>query len=294
MTTLMLDLAEELRRLTAVYDARLQPVDREYHRDRKGRFASNPGGGFDGALTTHAALDSAPVRLVRPPNGHHGDYTGADITGPEGMGSALALAEMEGVEHETTNSYLRNVGKPPPSRPSGYTPTPEDEQRRKELHAEIEERVAEVDKSMTVSKLPEAVVVYRGVKDGSRMFTQEAWYGKYLGSPDSSFEEQDALWDLWEAGERPDLTGVTWEEKAFGHTTVNGDRLAGYARKIAGLEPVAMKILVPAGTGAVQMSEFDFEAELMLERGLHFRVVADHGTDEGGVRRLDVEVIPRG
>ena len=102
-----------------------------------------------------------------------------------------------------------------------------DEQRRKELEAEIEARVAEVDKSMAVSKLPESVVVYRGVKDGSRMFSQDVWFGKYLGGPDDDFDEQDRLWALWEAGERPDLTGVTWEEKAFAHTTVNGDRLAG-------------------------------------------------------------------
>lgn len=272
----------------------VQVDDREYVRDRRGRFAKNPGGGFASALTKHAALDSAPVRLIRPRNGHHGDYTGADITGPDGHGSALALAEMEGVEHETTNSYLRNVGKPPPPRANGYVPTAEDEERHRKSVAEIEARVADLDQTMSVSKLPEPVVVHRGVKDGSRMFAQDVWFGKYLGTPESSFEEQDALWDLWEAGERPDLTGVTWEEKAFAHTTVDSGRLAGYARKIAGLEPVAMKIYVPAGTGAVQMSEFDFEAELMLERGLHYRVIADHGTDAGGVRQLDVEVIPRG
>jgi hypothetical protein len=100
--------------------------------------------------------------------------------------------------------------------------------------------------------------------------------------------------ELWEAGERPDLTGITWEEKAYSHTTVDGERLAGYARKIPGQAPVAMTITVPAGTGAVQMSEIDFEAELMLERGLRYRVTADHGVDDGGVRRLDVEVLPHG
>lgn len=267
--------------------------DREYVRDRRGRFSTNPGGGFDNALTGQDALDSAPVRLVRPRGGHHGDYTGADITGPEGHGTALALAEMEGVEHDSTNGYLRSVGKPTPKRFDGYVPTPEDEERRRQHEAEIEARVADLDKTMAVSRLPEPVVVYRGVKDGSRMFPQDVWFGKYLGGPDDSIEQQDAMWELWEAGERPDLTGVTWEEKAFAHTTVNGDRLAGYARKIVGLEPVAMTIIVPAGTGAVQMSELDFEAELMLERGLQFRVVADNGVDESGVRRLDVEVLPR-
>lgn len=267
-------------------------VARTYTRDDDGKFAKTPGGGGDisESLSGQDALESAPVRLIRPPGGHGGDYTGADITGPPGHGSALALAEMEGVEHEVTNNYLRSVGKPPP--PGWRPPTPEMEEARRRLEEKITARVADLDQTMSVSPLPEPVIVHRGVKDGSVMFG-DAWYGKYL-DPNDSFEKQDQMWELWEAGERPDLTGVTWEEKAYSHTTVDGGRLAGYARKIIDQEPVAMTITVPAGTGAVQMSEIDYEAELMLERGLHFRVTADHGVDEGGVRRLDVEVIPHG
>jgi hypothetical protein len=249
-------------------------------RDRRGRFSRNPGGGIAGALAGQAALDSAPVRLTRPPGGHGGDYTGADITGPEGHGSALALAEMVGVEHEVTNSYLR--------RGSNYDGARSD---MSELAKANDERIAEVDKSMAVSRLPEPVVVYRGVKDGSQMFPENIWYGSALDG--DTLAEQDANWERWEAGYRPDLTGVTWEEKAYAHTTVIGERLSGYARRLGGMEPVAMTIIVPAGTGAVHMSTMEHEAELMLERGLSFRVVADNGVDAGGVRRLDVEVLPR-
>jgi hypothetical protein len=311
MTATMLELADELRTLATQSLARIPAWvlddwdESTVHRDGKGRFAEHPGvdapdlgigtpggetSGSASPKTGQAALDSAPVRLTRPPGGHGGDYTGADITGPPGRGSAQALAEMEGVEHETTNSYLRNVGKPPP--PSSYTPTPEDEQRQKDHAAKVEARIAEVDKSMSVSPLADPVVVYRGVKDGSVMFG-DTWYGKYA-DPADSFDKQDQMWELWQAGERPDLTGVTWEEKAYSHTTVNSERLSGYAQKLPEQEPVAMTIVVPAGTGAVQMSEIDHEAELMLERGLKYRVVADHGIDGGGVRRLDVEVIPHG
>lgn len=241
-------------------------------------------------LTGERALESAPVRLIRPPRGHGGNYEGAGITGPPGHGSALALAEMEGVEHEVTNNHLRNAGKPPP--PGQQEPSADTQERLRRLDAKTEARIADLDQTMAVSKLPEPVIVYRGVKDGSVMFG-DTWYGKYA-DPSDSFEKQDQMWELWQAGERPDLTGVTWEEKAYSHTTVDGARLAGYARKVADLEPVAMTITVPAGTGAVQMSEIDHEAELMLERGLTFRVTADHGVDSGGVRRLDVEVTNRG
>jgi ADP-ribosyltransferase exoenzyme len=277
---------------SATEDFRFDP---DQPRRSDGRWGSGgaPGLTTTEPLTGEKALTSAPVRLTRPPGGHGGNYDGADITGPPGHGSALALAEMEGVEHEQTNNYLRNVGKPPPP---GWRPpsSPEGEERARRREREIMARVTDLDQTMSVSPLPEPVVVYRGVKDGSVMFGN-AWYGKYLGEPGDSMEQQDAMWELWEAGERPDLTGVTWEEKAYSHTTVNGGRLAGYAKKImSSMEPVAMTITVPAGTHAVQMSEIDHEAELMLERGLRYRVVADHGVDDGGVRRLDVEVIPRG
>lgn len=266
--------------------------DPDQPRSPDGRWGSGGGTALPSTkpLAGERALTSAPVRLIRPPGGHGGNYDGADIEGPSGHGSALALAEMEGVEHEVTNNYLRNVGKPPPT--SHHSPSSEDIERSRRLADRITARVADVDQTMSVSPLPQPVTVYRGVKDGPVTFG-DAWYGKYL-DPNDSFEKQDEMWALWEAGERPDLTGVTWEEKAYSHTTVDGGRLAGYARKIPGQEPVAMTITVPAGTGAVQMSEIDHEAELMLERGLHYRVVADHGVDDGGIRRLDVEVIPRG
>ena len=264
--------------------------DPDQPRDAEGRWGSGVGSAITKPLTGQAALESAPVRLIRPPGGHGGNYDGADITGPPGHGSALALAEMEGVEHEVTNNRLRNAGKPPP--PGYRTPSPEQQESIARIDKKIADRVADLDRTMSVSPLPDPVIVYRGVKDGSVMFGND-WYGKYL-DPNDSIEQQDEMWELWEAGERPDLTGVTWEEKAYSHTTVNGDRLAGYARKIPGQEPVAMTITVPAGTHAVQMSEIDHEAELMLERGLRYRIVADHGVDDGGVRRLDVEVLSRG
>ena len=91
--------------------------DPDQPRDAEGRWGSGVGGAITKPLTGQAALESAPVRLIRPPKGHHGDYTGAGIAGPSGRGGALALAEMEGVEHATTNGFLRNVGNPPPWSP---------------------------------------------------------------------------------------------------------------------------------------------------------------------------------
>lgn len=58
-----------------------------------------------------------------------------------------------------------------------------------------------------------------------------------------------------------------------------------------------MRILVPKGTGAAGMKRNaeirDAEKELLLERGLKYRVVKDHGVSAEGRRVLDVEVVPQ-
>jgi hypothetical protein len=97
---------------------------------------------------------------------------------------------MEGVEHEVTNNHLRNVGKPPPR---GYRPPSPSSRRRPRRPIEIADRVADLDKTMAVSRLPEPVTVYRGVKDGPVMFGND-WYGKYL-DPNDSLEKQDEMWN---------------------------------------------------------------------------------------------------
>jgi hypothetical protein len=52
-----------------------------------------------------------------------------------------------------------------------------------------------------------------------------------------------------------------------------------------------MRILVPRGVGAVELSNGDYEAELLLQRGLRMRIVADSGPGTRP-RTLDVEVLP--
>jgi hypothetical protein len=56
-----------------------------------------------------------------------------------------------------------------------------------------------------------------------------------------------------------------------------------------------MRFIFPKGTPAVQLSGYEYEAELMIGPGYRFRVIRDHGTFAAGdptSRLLDVEVIP--
>lgn len=248
-------------------------VEGQHPRDGDGKFARKAGHAdawmaqVSGALRGEKALNSAPVQLSPDKEGHSGRYGNAELRGLDDDGVKLALSEMEGLEYAKTNGYLRT--------PRADAP-------------DIDTRVAAIDRAMDASVLPEDVVVHRGIKNGADTFG-DTWYGDFL---EGTFAEQDEKWPRWEAGERPDLTGMVWEERAYTHTTVDDERLGGYARKYPEQDAVAMNILVPKGTKGVQLSGMDYEAEIMLERGLKYRVVKDHGTDENGVRQWDVEVIP--
>ena len=80
------------------------------------------------------------------------------------------------------------------------------------------------------------------------------------------------------------LVGRSWTDDGFVSTSVDA-RTPNY-------QAVSMHILVPKGTGAFSSPLLLDRDELLLQRGLTFRVVADHGVS-GAVRHLDVEVVPK-
>lgn len=125
--------------------------------------------------------------------------------------------------------------------------------------ADVDPVVDGLDAAMAGSRLTRDIVVWRGM-------TSTAMFG----------DRADG-----------DLTGLEWLEQAYASTSASETKARMFA---TGQTPVLMRILTPAGTGAVEASGMDLEAELLLERGLRFRVVADRGVVDGK-RLLDVEVI---
>jgi hypothetical protein len=205
------------------------------------------------------------------------------------MGSARALAEYEGVEYQFTNNYLRD--------PSGMERALKD---HPEALSAIRDRVSQIDQTMDASRLSEDVEVERVIQHGETVFGPETWYGAERMSSD--LDRSDAAYDRWIDGERPDLTGAKWKEKAYASTTADGTITDHYGDRYKRTnspgdgEPVVLKIRVPAGTGAVQMSPMNDgkkgEGELLLERGLTMQVTADRGVNDVGLRVLEVEVVP--
>lgn len=122
--------------------------------------------------------------------------------------------------------------------------------------------IQSIDDAMEISTLRQECLVYRGISDGSKLFG-------------------DRL--------QADLTGMEWIEEAYVSTSALERRTRAFM--IDPTDRVLLRILVPAGTSAIEASSYDMEAEVLLRRGLKLRVVKDNGVDPKGIRMLDVEVL---
>ncbi len=126
---------------------------------------------------------------------------------------------------------------------------------------DVEPTIDALDAAFARSKLTGDVVVWRGMMNG-------ALFGDSLDG---------------------DLTGFAWREEGFGSTSALERRALAFAGRSSG-KGIMMRLFVPAGTGAIEASGEQLEAELLLRRKLKLSVVADHGVNPDGIRYMDVEV----
>lgn len=133
------------------------------------------------------------------------------------------------------------------------------------LAENVHRDIAGLDAAMAASSLDRDILTYRGLLDGSPMF------GARLEG---------------------DLTGMQWREDAYVSTTADEEMTVLFSVGARGSQrPMLLRILTPAGTPAVQISDMQLEAEVLLGRGLRLRVVADLGIDADGIRHIDAEVL---
>lgn len=135
--------------------------------------------------------------------------------------------------------------------------------RRGDLAGSAAREIEAIDAVMDRAALARDVAVWRGIADAERLF------GPRLAA---------------------DLTGFEWRELAY--TSTSASRLVAQDFTYQSGQ-VLMRLLVPSGTGAMRLSGMGAgeQAELLLRRGLHLRVVADRGISPEGYRLLDVEVL---
>lgn len=164
--------------------------------------------------------------------------------------------------------------------------------RGEELDPDQRDALLHISIAMEQSHLKKDTVTYRGVANPSQIFGT-AW--KNNG----------------------DNTGLEWTDKSFVSTSASPemarlhatdpnkglhDKAMNFLRKLEGktpdatggeAQPTVMRIVTARGTPAVHLQSptYGGQRELLLDRGLHYRIVADHGM-KNGVRMVDVEAVP--
>lgn len=219
-------------------------------RDDHGRFSRTPGSRW--AERVSQLLPAGPA--TRPASPHAG-----------------AIARLEAAA--TGRDALYAVDRPPPSAARGVSAYYGDGYR--EINNALRGRdpgngrrvsaaVSSLDAGFRATRTDRDVVAHRGVFYGSFVFGHQAWAA-------------------------PSLEGMEFEDRGYSSTTTNPAVVSRFTSQYTD-EGVSMRILVPQGTPALRLSEWGDEAELLLNRGSRFRVIRDHGTQDG-IRNIDVEVV---
>lgn len=254
--------------------SRSRVLARSYSRDKDGKFAS-------GSSRTEADFDAAPTRegaLAALP----GDYTAvihqaASIPSRQGgLGARERLQVQAAVDGE--HGYARD----------GYIDTNRalHEARGGSLDSapeHVRTQVAGLDRLMELSRTDREIVVHRGTSEPGRVIPGFKPGGGNEGAQwtHHAFQSSSARHEIA-------------EEFARGHNASSlhrGDEN----------HPTEIRIMVPRGTGAVQVTGMDRYpgegdgqgyAEVLLQRGLTMRVVNDHGV-VNGLHFIDAEVVPQ-
>lgn len=206
----------------------------------------------------HAEPKSHPAET---PTADSGTQVKNTATGDDALAAAPLGLSRDGVDQDQQHGLASYRDGTPPNNYGGINKTLRGES---DTSPDIQASVDSIDAAMAGSPLSKDVVVFRGIHKAAKMFGAERLAG--------------------------DLTGMRWREDAYVSTAAD----AKGAHSFSSPGGLRMRVLVPAGTGAVDLSEpgdID-ERELLLDRGHEFHVVADRGV-VNGVREVDVQVGPK-
>lgn len=260
-------LAGELPVLTAAF------VEAEHPRDDDGRFTEKAGGGdfadrMAAALKGEEAYQQVPIRIDNSPvDSDHRKalFAYSSGKGPElNAGLRQAGGELDDVVPRDAPAWPSWM----PEKPGFSNPND------KRIYTDADAMRAEIEKidaTLTDSVSARDIVVYRGIGD----------LGAVLGRPVRADE---------------DLAGIEYTDHGFTSTTTSEESRDFLAEifqrdnRDSWKQSANIRMLVPAGTHMVGPARKI--NEVMLDRGLRYRIVADNGVDENGIRQLDMEVIP--
>jgi hypothetical protein len=138
-----------------------------------------------------------------------------------------------------------------------------------EMTPERAETITRIDEALDASRIGRPITVYRGYSNGTAVMPDD-WQDR-------------------------DLTGLQWTDPAYTSTSSDfeaGETYAGFPED----RGFALRIALPEGTPAIAIRDdpggLDDEGEIVLQRGLTFRITHDRGQGAYGIRWLDAEVTP--
>jgi hypothetical protein len=223
-----------------------------------------------GITSTMRLNDGSSIALAAPKGGTARPKADASAVtaGAKTRGAALAAAPRY-VEADDARKVDR-AGAAALERYRGKAFTDINRELRAGAPSAATARTAEqIDRVMVESRLTDPVVLHRGIGDVGRVFGEAA---------------------------KRKLTGAEWVDSSFQSTTTDPDVADRFRINEGEGRNTTARIVtrVPAGVGAVQLSDERYEAELLLQRGLRMRVVSDTGPWRRGQknpRTIEVEVI---
>lgn len=249
-------------------------INRQYHRDKDGKFA--------GTGRTEADFDAAPTgaqALAALPGPYMTVIRRAEAKPPSQGGLRFRegpqLADAVHGEHGyARDGYVETNRALYQARGGSLDGAPE----------HVRQQVQRLDRLMELSHTDADIVVHRGTAEPSLLIPgfKPGGGNEGLEWTHHGFESTSARHEIA-------------EEFARGHNASVIHRVSTEDH------PTEIRVMVPRGTPALQLTGMDrFEgegdgqgyAEVLLPRGLKHRVVNDHGV-VNGVHFLDVEVIPQ-
>ena len=245
-------------------------VEREHPRDAGGQFTESPGGGFASKIKDALQGDDAYKSVKYEIRDDTRDKKGfsADRRAAVTLYTTAAVREINGALREAKGGETHTVAPPPPPKWAAPGENPND-RRSFQNDEDLRKTIDFIDQTMDSSVSDRDIVVHRGVGDLRSMFG-----------------------DAWSAD---DMTGVSYTDHGFSSTSSDVGVMRHLSEGFRKANPESwgraaeMRILVPKGTK--MMAPAPRIKEITLDRGLSYRIVADHGVDARGFRQLDVEVV---
>jgi hypothetical protein len=231
------------------------------HRDARGRFARKDGAATAKVTTVAGKLAEVPIAKPRPKSRPIAPMAPASVleSAPkrvDGTGSRKIDKAGEAALERYRGSDFTEI--------NGHLRGQSDGKGPKWMGPLVDR----IDAVHEQSRLTQEVTVYRGVGSVSAVF-----------GPDAA----------------KNLTGAEWIDDAFQSTTADASTAETFMINSVGRrEAAVIRIRVPAGVGAIQLSDERYESELLLQRGLPMRVVSDTGPPRRGQkapRTIEVEVL---